>query len=174
MFDDVWTEDFAMWEPFRDALKNYGSQSSIVLATTRKDEVARMMESANVIKLDELSEEDCWSMFSKIAFFDKDPQQCEQLEDFGKQISKKCKGLPLAAKTLGSLMRFKKSREEWRNVLNSNLWELENVERGLVFEALYSILRCKNAYRLGSSQRHGCQEETMSSDSSVKFHFSDH
>ncbi|KAL0006467.1 hypothetical protein SO802_014028 [Lithocarpus litseifolius] len=74
-------------------------------------------------------------MFSKIAFFDKDPQQCEQLEDVGRQISKKCKGLPLAAKTLGSLMRFKKSREEWRNVLNNNLWELENVERGL-FEPL--------------------------------------
>ncbi|KAF3956870.1 hypothetical protein CMV_018049 [Castanea mollissima] len=34
--------------------------------------------------------------------------------------------------------------------------------------------RCKNAYRQGSTQHHGCQEETMSSDSSVKFHFSDH
>ena len=41
-------------------------------------------------------------------------------------------------------------------------------------EALYSIHRCKNAYRQGSTQHHGCQEETMSSDSYVKFHFSDH
>ena len=41
-------------------------------------------------------------------------------------------------------------------------------------EAVYSIHRCENAYRRGSTQHHGCQEETMSSDSSVKFHFSDH
>ncbi|KAF3953234.1 hypothetical protein CMV_021306 [Castanea mollissima] len=138
VFDDVWTEDFAMWKPFRDALKNCGSQSSRILVTTRKDQVAKMMESANTIKLEDLSEEDCWLVFSKIAFFDKDCQQCEQLEDFGKQISKKCKGLPLAAKTLGSLMRFKKSKEEWRNVLSNNLWELEDVERGLFAPLLLS------------------------------------
>ena len=39
--------------------------------------------------------------------------------------------MPLAAKTLGSLMHFKKSREEWKNALDSNLWELEDVGRGL-------------------------------------------
>ena len=138
VFDDVWTEDYAMWKPFRDALKNCGSQSSRILVTTRKDKVANMMESTNTIKLEELSEKDCWLMFSKIAFFDKDPQQCEQLEDFGRQISKKCKGLPLAAKTVGSLMRFKKSIEEWRNVLNNNLWELEDVENGLFAPLLLS------------------------------------
>ncbi|KAL4636417.1 hypothetical protein ACB092_03G006700 [Castanea dentata] len=137
VFDDVWTEDYAKWKPFRDALKNCGSQSSRILVTTRKDRVAKMMESYT-IKLNELSEEDCWLVFSKIAFFDKDPQQREELEDFGRQISKKCKGLPLAAKTLGSLMRFKKSREEWRNVLNNNLWELEDVERGLFAPLLLS------------------------------------
>ncbi|XP_030958419.1 putative disease resistance protein RGA3 [Quercus lobata] len=138
VFDDVWTEDCAMWQPFRDALKSCCSQGSRILVTTRKDQVATMMESANAIKLNELSEEDCWLVFSKIAFFDKDPQECEQLEDFGRQISKKCKGLPLAAKTLGSLMRFKKSREEWRYVLNNNLWEFEDVERGLFAPLLLS------------------------------------
>ncbi|XP_023891682.1 putative disease resistance protein RGA3 [Quercus suber] len=138
VFDDVWIEDFVMWKPFRDALKNCGSQSSRILVTTRKDQVAKMMESANTIKLEDLSEEDCWLVFSKIAFFDKDHQQCEQLEDFGRQISKKCKGLPIAARTLGSLMRLKKSKEEWKNVLNSNLWELEDVERGLFAPLLLS------------------------------------
>uniref|UniRef100_A0A7N2L4X5 CC-NBS-LRR protein n=1 Tax=Quercus lobata TaxID=97700 RepID=A0A7N2L4X5_QUELO len=138
VFDDVWTEDHAMWMPFRDALKNCGSENSRILVTTRKDKVAKMMESENTIKLEELSEEDCWSVFSKIAFSDKDPKQCEQLEDLGRQISKKCKGLPLAAKTLGSLMHLKKSREEWKNVLDSNLWELEDVERGLFASLLLS------------------------------------
>ena len=138
VFDDVWTENHAMWKPFRDALKNCGSENSRILVTTRKDKVAKMMESENTIKLEELSEEDCWSVFSKTAFSDKDSKQCEQLEDLGRQISKKCKGLPLAAKTLGSLMHFKKSREEWKNVLDSNLWELEDVERGLFAPLLLS------------------------------------
>ncbi|KAL0006453.1 hypothetical protein SO802_014014 [Lithocarpus litseifolius] len=138
VFDDVWTEDYAMWKPFRDALKNCGSQNSRILVTTRKEKVAKMMESANMIKLKELSKEDCWSMFSQIAFANKDPQQREQLEDLGKKISKKCKGLPLAARTLGSLMCLKKSKEEWMNVLNSNLWELEDVERGLFAPLLLS------------------------------------
>ena len=131
VFDDVWTEDYAMWKPFRDAIKNCDSQSSRILVTTRKEKVAKMMESANTIKLEELSEEDCWLVFSKIAFLDEDPKQCEQLEDVGRKISKKCKGLPLAAKTLGSLMHFKKSREDWNNIVDSKFWELEDVERGL-------------------------------------------
>ncbi|XP_023895105.2 putative disease resistance protein RGA3 [Quercus suber] len=122
--------DYAMWKPFGDALKSCGSQSSRILVTTHKDKVAKMMKSTSTIKLEELFEEDCWSVLSKIAFFDKDPKQCEQLENLGRQISKKCKGLPLVAKTLGNLMQFKKSREEWQNVLDSNLWELEDVERG--------------------------------------------
>ncbi|KAL0006401.1 hypothetical protein SO802_013962 [Lithocarpus litseifolius] len=119
VFDDVWTEDYALWKPFKDALKNCASQSSRILVITRKGKVAKMMESANTIKLEELFDKDYWLVFSKIAFFDKDPKQCEQLEVLGKQISKKCKGLPLTAKTLESLLHFKKSKEEWKNILDS-------------------------------------------------------
>ncbi|KAL4636431.1 hypothetical protein ACB092_03G007900 [Castanea dentata] len=139
VFDDVWTEDDAMWKPFRDSLKNCASQSSRILVTTRKDKVAKTMESANTIKLEELSDGNCWLVFSKIAFLDKGHQQREQLEDLGRQISKKCRGLPLAAKTLGSLMRFKESRKEWSDVLENDSWKLEeDVERGLFAPLLLS------------------------------------
>uniref|UniRef100_A0A2N9FLG2 NB-ARC domain-containing protein n=1 Tax=Fagus sylvatica TaxID=28930 RepID=A0A2N9FLG2_FAGSY len=130
VLDDVWTEDSTLWEPFRLALK-YGAQGSRILVTTRKIRVAEIMgsTSARMINLEMLSEEDCWLVFRKIAFLDRDPNQCEQLEDLGRKIVKKCKGLPLAAKTLGSLMRFQRSREEWEMVLDSSLWELEDVGR---------------------------------------------
>uniref|UniRef100_A0A2N9H4Z2 NB-ARC domain-containing protein n=1 Tax=Fagus sylvatica TaxID=28930 RepID=A0A2N9H4Z2_FAGSY len=130
VFDDVWTEDYTLWEPFRNALK-CGSQGSRILVTTRKSSVAKMMDSSSacMINLEVLSDEDCWLVFSKIAFFDKDNEQCKQLEDLGRKIAKKCKGLPLAVKTLGSLMRFKRGREQWEIVLCSSLWELEDVEK---------------------------------------------
>ena len=137
VLDDVCTEDSTKWEPLRIALK-YGSRGSRILVTTRKVEVAKMMGSAYMINLNVLSWEDCWLLFSKTAFFEKDLKQHQLLEDLGREISKKCKGLPLAAKVLGSFMRFKKHREEWKNVLDSNLWEFEDVESCLFAPLLLS------------------------------------
>uniref|UniRef100_A0A7N2R0S5 Uncharacterized protein n=1 Tax=Quercus lobata TaxID=97700 RepID=A0A7N2R0S5_QUELO len=137
VLDDVWTEGSTMWEPFRLALK-YAAQGSRILVTTRKSRVAEMMGSVSIINLEVLSKEDCCLVFSKIAFFDRDPKQREQLEDLGTQIVEKCKGLPLAAKTLGSLMQFKRSREEWKSILDNNFWEFEDVERSLYAPLLLS------------------------------------
>lgn len=39
-------------------------------------------------------------------------------------IARKCQGLPLAAKTFGSMLCFKYTVEEWKHVLNSRVWEL--------------------------------------------------
>ena len=84
------------------------------------------MESETTINLGVLSKEDCWSIFRNIAFFCCDSEECAHLEDHARQISRKCKGLPLDAKTLGSLMHFKKGRDQWISVLNNSLWELED------------------------------------------------
>ncbi|GFP86114.1 putative disease resistance protein rga4 [Phtheirospermum japonicum] len=46
----------------------------------------------------------------------------------GMEIAKKCKGLPLAAKTLGSLLSCKNGLVEWENVLRSEIWELKEAE----------------------------------------------
>ncbi|XP_050273419.1 putative disease resistance protein RGA3 isoform X3 [Quercus robur] len=137
VFDDVWKEDSTAWEPFRIAFKCVAPGSRIIV-TTRNSRVAEIMGSASMINLGLLSKEDCWLVFSKIAFFDRDPRQSEQLEDLGRQIVEKCKGLPLAAKTLGSLMRFKSSREEWKSILENKLWEFEDVERSLYAPLLLS------------------------------------
>ncbi|KAL4636643.1 hypothetical protein ACB092_03G023600 [Castanea dentata] len=135
ILDDVWTEDDTKWVSFKEAFK-CGSQGSRILVTTRKERVADKIGSVKIINLEVLSEEDCWLIFKKIAFFNKDPTLCQQLENVGRKIAEKCKGLPLAAKTLGSLMRFKNSKEEWKRVLDSCWWEIKDEE----IKSLYAPL----------------------------------
>ncbi|KAL4334156.1 hypothetical protein GQ457_07G031480 [Hibiscus cannabinus] len=130
VLDDVWTEDCTKWESLKLSLK-CGTTGSKVLITTRKENVANIMGSTTLFPLGQLYEEECWSMFSRVAFFGRTSDDCKGLEDIGRKISHKCKGLPLAAKVLGGLLRFKKSKEQWQSVLDSELWELEEVEKGI-------------------------------------------
>ncbi|KAH9689066.1 hypothetical protein KPL70_015333 [Citrus sinensis] len=137
VLDDVWNEDYYKWEPFYKCLKN-GLHGSKILITTRKDRVARCMRSTNITSVNVLSEIECWSVFEQLALFDRSKEECEKLENIGRQIVRKCKGLPLAAKTIASLLQSRNTEKEWQNILESEIWELEGVERGLLTPLLLS------------------------------------
>ncbi|KAL6142947.1 hypothetical protein ACLB2K_061222 [Fragaria x ananassa] len=136
VLDDVWDSDHRKWEPFLTTLQ-CGASGSRILVTTRIAQVASAIgtTSDHTIKLEELSEETCRSLFYHIAFFDGARKESEKFEDIGNKIVKRCKGLPLAAKTLGSLMRYKNTIEQWEDVLNSKIWELQEFEQQ-VFQPL--------------------------------------
>ncbi|KAL0415030.1 UNVERIFIED_CONTAM: putative disease resistance protein RGA4 [Sesamum latifolium] len=127
VLDDVWTDDFRKWEQLLNSLST-GAAGSAILVTTRNERVAKVMGSRYNLPLGQLSGDDSWSLFKRIAFFERKAEDCEELEGVGRKISDKCKGLPLTIKTIGSLMRFKNSLKEWHDVLSSEFWELEEAE----------------------------------------------
>ncbi|XP_021813049.1 putative disease resistance protein RGA3 isoform X1 [Prunus avium] len=136
VLDDVWTQDQRKWEKLETPLIQSCAKGSRILVTTRKQEIAIMMgATTHMIHMEELSEQDCLSIFKHTAFSGREKFESNELESIGKEIAKKCKGLPLAAKTMGSLMRYKETRREWQDVLDSKIWDLQEVEQQ-VFQPL--------------------------------------
>lgn len=149
VLDDVWVDDWTQWELLLATLNN-GAIGSKVLVTTRDEKVAAVMRApTNLLALRSLSDEHCWLLFSGLAFLERCREEREQLEAIGKKIVSKCRGLPLVAKTLGIHMRFKRSKQEWLDVLHNKLWELDDDVTHTVFAPL--LLSC---YDLPSLARH--------------------
>ncbi|KAL2479281.1 putative disease resistance RPP13-like protein 1 [Abeliophyllum distichum] len=126
VLDDVWKHDDKKWEPLKICLSK-GAPGSKILVTTRNESVAKMMGSVDTHLLRPLSDSECFALLSQIAF-EKKKEHHNILEAIGREIAQKCGGLPLAAKTLGSLLSFKDTVQEWNNVLSSEIWQMEIAE----------------------------------------------
>ncbi|KAB1199937.1 putative disease resistance RPP13-like protein 1 [Morella rubra] len=106
------SEDFDLfknlddWEALSKPLKS-GARGSKVIVTTRDEGVALVTNASTNRRLEKLTEEDCWSLFAKYAFGNTNSSARPELEEVGRQIAKKCKGLPLAAKAIGAMLRPK-------------------------------------------------------------------
>nr|XP_034921656.1 putative disease resistance RPP13-like protein 1 [Populus alba] len=142
VLDDVWSEDQAAWDfllkPFMSVRKG-----SKILVTTRSENVASVKSTFPSHRLQSLSNDECWLVLKKVAFDGGNFSAYTGLEEFGREIAKKCSGLPLAAKTLGGLLRSKRKGEEWRNILESNLWNSPNDK---VLSALQLSYHCLPSY----------------------------
>ncbi|KAJ7947360.1 Disease resistance protein [Quillaja saponaria] len=131
VLDNVWNENYDNWEILRRPF-NYGAEGSKIIVTTRSKKVALIMQTTPPHHLEHLSEDDCWLIFSKHAFCFSDSNEYPVLEKIGKEIVKKCRGLPLAAKTLGGLLRSKSDVEEWNSILKTDIWSLSEDESKIV------------------------------------------
>ncbi|KAF3960662.1 hypothetical protein CMV_014649 [Castanea mollissima] len=128
VLDDVWTVDCLKWKPLKDLLKQ-GAKGSRVLVTSRITKVKDIIGAQLPHLLGYLPEEECWSLFAKIAIQGESlcSQRRKVLEDIGRQIVRKCKGLPLAVKAMGGLLRgCVDDVKKWQKIQSSEMWEIED------------------------------------------------
>ncbi|MED6208700.1 hypothetical protein PIB30_047744 [Stylosanthes scabra] len=122
VLDDLWHDHKDTWEHI---LKHFqhGNHGSKILLTTRSEKVASVVTTTELhYQLSLLSGEDCLLVFLKQAHLSIDSIS-PTLEKVGKDIVKKCDGLPLAAQGLGGLLRGNSDAKSWNLILKSEIWE---------------------------------------------------
>ncbi|XP_054817064.1 putative disease resistance protein At3g14460 [Prosopis cineraria] len=125
VLDDLWNENSVQLEALKTPFKSTAPGSKI-LVTTRSEIVASTMCSTKTHSLDKLKEEDSWSLFKENALPNRDAHFPNvDFEGTGREITKNCKRLPLALKTIGKLLKTKSSIKEWKDILGSEIWEVD-------------------------------------------------
>ncbi|KAJ4725390.1 Disease resistance protein [Melia azedarach] len=124
VLDDVWSKSYDLWETLKSPFMA-GVPGSMILVTTRSADVALTIEPAGYYDLKLLSDDGCWSVFLKHAFGSRDIGAHRNLKSIHLKVVEKCKGLPLAARTLGGLLRSKRIHE-WEHILDSKIWNLSD------------------------------------------------
>ncbi|KAL3725294.1 hypothetical protein ACJRO7_030322 [Eucalyptus globulus] len=123
VLDDVWNEDFNIWNAFLVPF-TYGAKGSKIIVTTRNESVASVACAVSTYPLQKLQDEECWDLFAKHAFDQHNFEARTRLEEIGQRIVKRCDGLPLALKTIGSLLRCESGIRKWEIIAESDLWDL--------------------------------------------------
>ncbi|RVW15048.1 putative disease resistance protein RGA3 [Vitis vinifera] len=111
VLDDLWNEDYGDWNCLRSPFWAGGKGSKIIVTTRCKGVATMMGGEKNLYELKHLSYEDCWLVFEKHAFENR-------------------------TKALGGLLRTKLEEEEWENILNSKVWNLQGEKCGNIIPTL--------------------------------------
>ncbi|GAY33672.1 hypothetical protein CUMW_275980, partial [Citrus unshiu] len=123
VLDDVWNENYNSWRALSCPF-GAGASGSKIVVTHRNQGVAETMRAVSTKTLKELSDDDCLRVLIQHSLGARDFNIPQSLKEVAEKIAKKCKGLPLAAKTLGGLLSGKDDLNDWEFVLNTNIWDL--------------------------------------------------
>ncbi|CAH1412471.1 unnamed protein product [Lactuca virosa] len=123
VLDDVWSESYTDWEILERPFLAVAPGSKIIM-TTRKLSLLTQLGYSQPYSLSVLSHENAVSLFCQHAFGENNFDSHPTLKPHGEGIVEKCDGLPLALIALGRLLRTKTDEEEWKELLNSEIWSL--------------------------------------------------
>ncbi|RVW24197.1 putative disease resistance RPP13-like protein 1 [Vitis vinifera] len=123
-----------------------GQREARLFVTTRSTNVAAVMRAVYSHCLGELSSEDSWSLFRKLAFENGDSSAYPQLEAIGKKIVDKCQGLRIGEREANFVMGWlrvfyknQKAREEWKRSGIGELKELLDIKGTLRISKLQNV-----------------------------------
>ncbi|WOG94597.1 hypothetical protein DCAR_0313893 [Daucus carota subsp. sativus] len=123
VLDDIWTTD--AWDSMKSAFTTETSLSKLML-TSRNVEVAEHVNREGFIYQPErLNEEQSWELLKLKAVprgYHLDSKEIlSEMEKLGREMVKKCAGLPLAIVILGGILVTKLSLMEWETVYTDSL-----------------------------------------------------
>ena len=134
ILDDVWNENFDEWDILCMPMRA-GASGSKLIVTTRNKGVVSVTGTCSAYPLQELSYDDCLSLFTRQALGARNFDAYPHLKEVGEEIVRRCKGLPLAAKALGGMLRNQLNRRAWEDILTSKIWDLPE-EKSHILPAL--------------------------------------
>ncbi|MQL95891.1 hypothetical protein Taro_028560 [Colocasia esculenta] len=123
VLDDVWEAEnlnIHYWDQLTAPFRIRSANTKIIM-TTRSRKVSEMVPRTSTYDLGFLSDSDTLKLFMLHAFEGRDPNLYQNLVAIGKKTASKCRGVPLAAKTLGGLL-CTKDDEEWNKIIKSEVW----------------------------------------------------
>ncbi|KAA3472293.1 Disease resistance protein [Gossypium australe] len=127
VLDGVGRYDFDDWEALR-AVFQHGSLESGILVTTHEHLVAGGMESSYIFRLGKLSDELCWMILREVGLNDDILEYA--VEDIGRELARRCEGLPFAAKVLGDAIRHNDfGIRRWDVFLRYSIWESARIPK---------------------------------------------
>nr|XP_028958341.1 putative disease resistance protein RGA3 [Malus domestica]XP_028958342.1 putative disease resistance protein RGA3 [Malus domestica]XP_028958343.1 putative disease resistance protein RGA3 [Malus domestica]XP_028958344.1 putative disease resistance protein RGA3 [Malus domestica]XP_028958345.1 putative disease resistance protein RGA3 [Malus domestica]XP_028958346.1 putative disease resistance protein RGA3 [Malus domestica] len=140
VLDDVWNEDSEEWSKLMICLSELRfARGSTILVTTRSSKVATITETLSRYDLGFLSEDECWSILKGRAFVDNTAPTDPDLETVGRDIAKKCAGLPSVAKVFGGMLRSKNGADQWSAILQSKICDSPEAKEIIISELKLSL-----------------------------------
>ncbi|XVF78759.1 hypothetical protein PTKIN_Ptkin14bG0161700 [Pterospermum kingtungense] len=128
VLDDIWNENYNDWTILRSP---FGVGTKIIV-TTRLQKVSSNVVTEKAFHLDILSHDDSLSIFTQHALGARNFSGHPELKDVGENIVRRCKGLPLAAKAMGGLLRTIRDPGAWEKIKESEIWDLPEDQCGII------------------------------------------
>ncbi|XP_027173977.1 late blight resistance protein R1-A-like [Coffea eugenioides] len=121
VMDDVW--DAGVWNELRNSFPDDANGSRILITSRLRDVALQIEPDSDPHSLRLFSDYESWTLLVEKVFHG---EGCpEELSLVGKEIAKKCKGLPLAVVAIsGLLQRIEESSESWGKIAKSLIAEV--------------------------------------------------